>query len=132
MSSKNGHYGASTQQGAKNLHHLCWMRREWSKNEVAAKLRNHPYCIVQIKQDTLHRYIHEHMRSIPIPRECSIEHALEQLELLKRCKGISDTDTLEKRLTILQALFECSDPMTASAFSNQLELVRKYNKKTPR
>lgn len=131
MSSNEKHKKYPPITEAKNSHHLCWMRRDWAKNKVALKLRNHPYCIVQIKQNTLHRYIHEHMRGIPIPRDCSVEHAIEQLRLLEKCRGIGENDSIEKRLMILQALFEHSDQATADAFGKQLELVRKYNKKAP-
>ena len=106
-----------------NEHHLCWQRRKW-KGEYAYKLRTYPYCIVTMPQ-SLHRKIHEKMREVPVPSETSAKFALDHLEYLKCYGGIRPDDPIEKRLSILAALFDCSNQPTADAFRKQLNIIRK-------
>ena len=112
--------------GTTNSHHLCWPRREWSKNPAASKLRNHPYCIIELPQNTLHRHIHENMRGIPLPKECTAENALFQLQMLEDYGGIKLTDPIERRLMVLSAIFDRSDQDTSNAFMQQLGIVCGY------
>lgn len=112
-------------------HHLFWIRNEWNKGELE-KLRVHPYCIIEINRDTVHRYLHNHLAYIPVPKECAVERILFQLKCLEQYGAISSKDSIEKRLSVLIALFECSEQPTADALKEQLRLVHEfYNKKAP-
>lgn len=108
-------------------HHTLWYKKSYSKG-WAKKLRDHWYCIVEIPRDTLHRKIHYEVAYIPVPRAIIIKSALEQLDLLERFGGISNKDDIERRLMVLHALFDCSEPQTADAIRKQLEVVREFKK----
>lgn len=69
------------------------------------------------------------MNQIPPPSQEGAKSALWHLRYLERYGGISDSDSIEKRLIVLIALFECSEQPTADAFKKQLEVVREFNKK---
>lgn len=109
-------------------HHLFWMRNEWNKGELE-KLRLYPYCIIEMDRDTIHRYLHNHLACIPTPKECSIERVLFQIKCLEYYGAIGPDDPIEKRLSVLIALFECSEQPTADALREQLRLVREFYKK---
>ena len=111
-------------------HHLFWIRREWSRGKLN-KLRLHPYCIINIHRNTLHRYLHTHLGCIPIPDEYIVDKVLKQLQYLEEYGGISLDDPIEKRLKVLIALFECVEQPTADALKEQLRLVYEFNKKAP-
>ena len=114
-----------------DTHHILWYRRNYSKG-WAKKLRDHWYCKVEIPRDTLHRQIHYEVAHIPVPRVISMKGALEQLALLERFGGISRDDSIEKRLLVLMALFDCAEPKTYKALKEQYNVVcRFYNKKAP-
>lgn len=125
---KGGHSSYPRIGAGNNSHHLCWQRRCWNYGDVKA-LRSHPYCIVEIPACTLHREIHERINQIPPPSQEGARSALWQLRYLERYGGISESDSIEKRLIVLIALFECSEQPTADAFKKQLEVVREFNKK---
>lgn len=110
-----------------NSHHLLWQKRRWAYGDVKA-LRRHPYCIVEIPAETLHRAIHEGMNTIPIPRQESAKSVLWHLRYLERFGGISDADPIEKRLKVLIALFDCSEQPTADALRKQLKIVERTKK----
>ena len=109
-------------------HHIFYIRKEWNKGGLD-KLRLHPYCIIPVHRETLHRYIHTHLAYIPTPRKCMVEEVLFHLEYLKKYGAITQEDTLEKRLEILIALFECAEQPTADALKEQLKLVHEFNNK---
>lgn len=108
-------------------HHILWYKRDYSKG-WAKRIRDHWYCVVEIPRDTLHRRIHYEVSHIPVPRAVSIKSALEQLETLDRFGGISRSDSIEKRVMVLHALFDISEPQTANALKKQLEVVREFKK----
>lgn len=110
-------------------HHLCYQRRNW-KGE-AKLVRLHPYCSVEIPKRTLHKAIHHQVLDIPAPSGVAARAALEQLEILERCKAIHDTDSMERRLTILIALFDRIAPETTAGFRAQLDIVREFYRKPP-
>ena len=112
---------------ASDRHHLCWTKKQWDRGIYQA-FRKHPYCIVVIPRDTLHRYIHYKIGQIPAPRFESVRLALARLEYLERLEVIRCDDSIERRLEVLASLFEYSDPDTAGAFKKQLRIVREYNK----
>ena len=113
-------------------HHIFYIRREWNKGKLD-KLRLHPYCIVPLDRDSIHRYIHVHLAYIPAPSGRVVDGVLEQLDYLEKYGGISQEDSLEKRLIVLTALFECVEQPTADALKEQLRIIREfYNKKATR
>ena len=71
------------------------------------------------------------MPDIPAPQSSSAKSALEQLGYLEKYGSISEFDSIERRLTLLAALFDCSDQETADAFRKQLEIVREFKKSPP-
>ena len=113
--------------GVNDRHHLCWTRRSWGKGYTRS-LRLHPYCVISLPRDTLHHYIHTKLRFIPVPKQSSAKFALAHLDLLEKIGAIHDTDSIEKRLKILAALFDCTDQPTADAFREQLRIVCKFKK----
>lgn len=112
-------------------HHIFFIRKEWSRGDLK-RLRLHPYCVVTLRRDTLHRYIHMHLAYIPPPRSSTVKDVLSHLSYLEKYGSIRDDDSLEKRLTVLIALFDCVEQPTADALREQLALVHEFNKKAPR
>ena len=110
-----------------DCHHLCWLRKSWDYG-YSRKLRIHPYCRVFLPKDTLHQYIHRHMQYVPVPSAEATKCALEQLALLTKYGAIHEDDPIEKRLTVLTALFECIEQPTANGFREQLRIVREFKK----
>ena len=110
-----------------DVHHLLWIGRRWSCGHLAS-LRQYWYCKVSIPRDSLHRFIHENIASIPAPRPQSAKDALDQLRNLERYGAIHSLDPVDRRLEVLIALFDCVEPRTAEALSQQLEIVREYKK----
>lgn len=108
-------------------HHIFYIKNEWNKGELE-KLRMHPYCVIDMHRETIHRFLHVHLAYIPTPRECSVGHILYQLQCLSEFGVISLDDPIEKRLMILIALFDYIEPETAEGLKAQLKLVREYNK----
>lgn len=112
-------------------HHIFYIRKEWKKGKLE-RLRMHPYCIILLDRDTIHRYLHVHLGCIPTPSEKIIDGVIQQLDYLSEYGAISLDDSLEKRLIVLTALFECIAQPTADALKEQLRLVREFNiKKAP-
>ena len=111
-------------------HHIFWIRKEWNKGELN-KLRLHPYCIVLLDRDTIHRYLHTHLACIPAPHGGIVDEVLKHLNLLESYGAIGPDDPIEKRLKVLIALFECVEQPTADALKEQLRLVYEFNKAPP-
>ena len=111
-------------------HHIFYIRKEWNKGKLD-KLRLHPYCIVLLDRDTVHRYLHTHLACIPAPSGRVVDGVLEQLGYLEERGAIGPDDCLEKRLIVLTALFECIAQPTADGLKEQLRLVREFYKKAP-
>jgi len=111
-------------------HHICFVRRKWNGGSVG-ELRRFHYCILSIPRATLHRAIHENLAYIPVPRDSSAKEALAELRSLEKYGAISDDDSLEKRLNLLAALFDCTEQPTADGFRKQLEIVREFKDKPP-
>ena len=107
--------------------HLCYQRRHWNVG-YNRELRNYFYCVISIPSSTLHRCIHEWVSDIPAPKPLSSKLALEQLEMLRAHGAIQNTDPIDKRLTILIALFDCIEQPTADGFRRQLKIVQEYKK----
>lgn len=116
---------------ATDRHHILWYKRDYDKG-WAKRIRDHWYCSVEIPRDTLHKRIHYEVAHIPVPRVISIKAALEQLELLEGFGGISREDSIDKRLMVLMAAFDCCEPDTHAALNKQYEVVCKFYNKEPR
>lgn len=129
-SKRSRRFVSSHSSRATNRHHLCWERRRWNYGSLKA-LRSHPYCNIEIPALTLHRTIHEQMRQIPPPSLESAKDALWHLWYLEKMGGISLDDNIEKRLSVLIALFDYTDQPTADGFKKQLQIVREFYKKPP-
>lgn len=108
-------------------HHILYIKEEWNKHGLE-ELRVHPYCIIKMERNTIHKYIHSHLAYIPVPREYSAKTVLFHLECLEKYGVIGLEDTIEKRLSVLIALFECVEQPTADALREQLELVHEFKK----
>lgn len=108
-------------------HHIFWTHNEWKKGELD-KLRLHPYCIVKLHRKTIHKYLHLNLACIPTPREESVEYILFHLQCLEEYGAIKTNDSIEKRLTVLIALFDCIEQPTADALREQLRLVCEFKK----
>ena len=104
-------------------HHIFYIRKEWNKGELD-KLRLHPYCIVKVRRNTLHRYLHTHLAYIPDER--CVQDMVDCLKFLEDNKAIGPKDQLEKRLAILISLFELVEQPTADALKEQLKIVHEF------
>lgn len=112
-------------------HHIFFTRKIWSKGKLD-KLRLHPYCVIPLYRNSIHRYLHIHQAYIPAPSGRVVDDIIEQLGHLQEYGGISQNDPLEKRLIVLISLFECIAQPTADALKEQLRIVREFNiKKAP-
>ena len=108
-------------------HHLCFIGRRWASGWLAS-FRQYWYCTIYIPRDTLHRYIHENIATIPAPRPESAKDALRQLQYLEKYNAIHDEDPIEKRLELIACLFDCTEQRTADAFRRQKEIVQEFYK----
>ena len=106
-------------------HHLFYQGRHYANGHLMM-LRKHPYSIVAIPRDTLHRSIHEFVGDVPAPKPINAKSALKQLEILEGYGAIKPTDDIERRLKVYIALFNCIEPATAKALMEQLEVVRRF------
>lgn len=77
---------------------------------------------------SLHRKIHHEVLSIPVPQPTSCKAAVQQLGFLERFGALHPYDNIERRLTVLMALFNVSDPATYEALKRQRAIVRRYFK----
>jgi len=111
----------------RDRHHLCYQKGKWGYGYLR-ELRDYWYCRISIPRDTLHRAIHCAVNDIPVPKNRSAKDALEQLRSLEKYGAITEFDSIERRLNLLIALFECSDQETADAFKEQLKVVCEYKK----
>lgn len=107
-----------------NLHHLFYIRRNWNTKKPK-QLRAYYYCIISIPIP-LHDRIHASVETVPVPKSKSIDYALEQLDYLSWFGAIKPSDNIEKRLSVLIALFECLEPEVTEALKMQLRVVREF------
>ena len=108
-----------------DMHHLLWIGRKWEIGELAL-LRQHWYCKISIPRDTLHRYIHENVSTIPTPSRENAREVLRHLQYLEQYEAIHDSDDICKRLALLIALFDSIEPKTAEALKRQLATVHEF------
>lgn len=113
-----------------DVHHILFIRRQWSQGYAKA-IRQFHYCMISLPKNTVHRAIHEGMSLIPVPSNTAARGAYEQLLLLDRYGVLRDTDPIEKRLALLIALFDCVAQPTADGLRKQLAIIQKYKNKPP-
>lgn len=116
-------------QEKNDTHHLLYPRRDWNCHDLTKAMRSHWYLKVEIPTDTLHSEIHRIVKEIPVPSCRLLSDARRQLDLIYSFGAISNSDPIERRLTLLYSLFECSAPDTAEALKAELQVVLD-NKKT--
>lgn len=114
-----------------DTHHILWYKRDYSKG-WAKRLRDFWYCRVDIPRDTLHRQIHYEISHVPVPRVSSIKAAFVQLEMLEKYGAIKPDDSIEKRLLVMLALFDCIEPKTYEALKKQYYIVCEFYGVYPR
>lgn len=111
----------------KDKHHILFQRKSWSGG-YKGELRRYWYCGAFIPKNTLHHYIHEELSRVPVPRESSCKEVLYHLRLLNKQGVIHEEDSIQKKLRVLIALFDCIEQPTADALRKQLEIVDRYYK----
>ena len=112
---------------AYDVHHIFFQGCKW-KTRWAKRLREMPYCKVILPRTTVHNAIHHYIQTVPVPKEINARMVVESLEELKQYEAIHATDSVEKRLRVLIALFECVEEPTTNALKAQLEVVSKFEK----
>lgn len=113
-----------------NTHHLCYPRKKWSSG-YARLIRYHWYFSVSIPSHTLHQQIHQQIKEIPTPSGSAAKAAYEQIQLLEKRGALNRKDSVENRLNLLAALFDCVAQPTADALRQQMSIAHKFYKKTP-
>ena len=116
--------------GATDMHHIFYQRRHYNHGALY-ELRNYFYCKVIIPKDTVHQAIHEFLGDVPAPSERNTEEAMIHLKILEDYHAIKEEDSIEQRLSILFAIFDCMEQPTADALMKQLEIVRKFKRRPP-
>lgn len=112
-------------RNVKDRHHIMWIGAQWS-GYWAKQLRLYPWFIVLIPRDTLHRLIHHEMSGIPVPRESSCREAYVTVMDLEKRGALSPEASVETRIELLIALFDCVEPATATALKKELDIVKKF------
>lgn len=108
-----------------DVHHLLWIGRKWGFGNLAS-LRMYWYCKISIPRQTLHRFIHENVASIPVPSLESAGVVLRQLQELAREEKIHEEDKIERRIEVLIGLFDDIEPRTAEGLKRQLDAVYEF------
>lgn len=109
----------------KDTHHILYQKRNWH-GESLTMLRDYWYCKAEIPKNTLHRRIHSIVPNVPVPKAINARSALEQMKTLERYEVIHESDTIERKLEVLIALFDYVEQPTADALKRQLDIVRKF------
>ena len=116
--------------GVYDTHHICFARRKWNRGYAKA-IRQFRYCTIQLPRDTLHKFIHDNMNGVAVPDDRVARYAYQQLLDLDKRGVLHDDDSIEKRLTLLIALFEYVAEPTAEDFRKQLIIIQSYKDKPP-
>ena len=106
-------------------HHLWYCKSAYGKGYLKA-LRTHWYCVVKILRKTLHSQIHHELMWVHPPSGRSAKYAYEHLMMLESYGALKKTDSIEQRLGLMIALFECSDPDTVEDLKAQLAIVERF------
>ena len=113
-----------------NAHHCLWKRNCWDTG-WARRLRNHPYCRIEIPRDTLHQLIHATIPEIPVASGIACKTAYEALNSWLEAEFISMDDNLSTRCANLMRCFRASSPDTYKALQKQKQIADGYYHKTP-
>lgn len=116
---------AKNKADCKDRHHLCYPKRSWNRG-YAKSLRDYWYCKAIVPKYTLHTEFHRQVEQVPVPRGQSAKFAYEQLLMLEEHGALAHYDTIERRLGLLIALFDCVEPATADAFREQLRIAHEF------
>lgn len=111
----------------KDWHHYFFQKRHW-KTGWAKVLREHSYCGAMIPKNTLHRFIHEGVRDVPLADGKSCRIAVGALDNWLEAGYITLEDSAERRLEILANIFNRMSPETANVLRKQLEIVCEFKK----
>lgn len=104
-------------------HHIFWTRRSYSQHPWALKLRNHPYCIVLIPKNTLHREIHQNVVEVPLPSEMVCESTFKELNRLWDFGAITENDGIIKRLDLLIFIMKYAADDTVEVLQQQRDIA---------
>lgn len=111
----------------KDNHHMLWVGAVWNKCYYAKLLRNYWYSQIYIPKNTLHKWIHEDIRSgLPVPSETTCRAVYNQLLAMEKCGELSPKDPIWVRLQLLISLFGDNDPATVYGLQRQLNIVTKF------
>lgn len=113
----------------RNEHHMLFPAADWRQSHFGQKLREHRYFRRFIPENTLHKYIHQEVFSIPVPPGRVCERAYR--EFLRRYDHHlidANHDTLERRLQLLIDLFS-GCPSTVKALKEQQRVAIKFYSK---
>lgn len=114
-----------------DTHHILYTKRGWNRG-YNKELRNHWYMRVIIPKNTLHKRIHNELKSITPPRGLSSKFALQHLAYLEGYGVLHPEDSLEKRLTVLIALFDGGTEVdTIRDLKAQLAIATKFYHRPP-
>lgn len=110
-----------------NTHHILWQKRHWDRG-WALRLRNHPYCKIDIPKDTLHRFIHESVIDIPVPTGPECKNAYIAITSWIDGGFASMDDDLSERCRKIAMCFRASSPSTYNALIKQKQIADEYKK----
>ena len=130
MSKKKRKKRVISNDHSKDWHHIFFQKRHW-KTDWAKLLRDHSYCGSMLPKHTLHRYIHENIKDIPVPDGKSCRMALEAINNWLETGYISMDSPIEQKLIVLINVFNRLSPETAQALRKQLEIIRNYHQRPP-
>ena len=109
-----------------NNHHLLWERKRWTKHAWANKLRTHPYYIVRLPAQAVHRVIHEELSHIPVANEALCRYAYEVTNIQLEAGTLNYDDKPTKRLMVLIRVFEGASEPTAKALREQQRIFQDF------
>lgn len=110
-----------------DTHHLLWPRHIWRCGHMK-ELRNFWYLNVEVPKNSLHGLIHSQMSGIFPASQESAQSVLNALRLIESYGSLNKEDPIQKRLSLLIALFDSIENATAADLAEQLEIVQTYYK----
>lgn len=111
----------------RDVHHILWQKRHWDKG-WSKRLREHPYCKIEIPRDTLHHQIHQVVNDIPVPNGEACKAAYIAIESWLEGGVCSMDDNLSRRIEVIEMCFKAKYPVTYKALEKQKNVVDNYYK----
>ena len=105
-------------------HHLLWDRKTWNSNPSSKSLRDFWYCKIEIPRD-LHSCIHRSVPHIPPPDAIICQEILIQLRQLDHHHALQPTDSITKRLRIIEFCVDLKGP-TIFYIKQQIAAVKGF------